>query len=111
MWIVNYSEIGTTIEIGLNCITKTYNVNGPLCILHLQTIYALLHQKKVPNVNSLLNTYIGHPQHGTIAILQPKGVNHPPSSCQEVQQAVLCILETLMVCLGILCLNSTNVCT
>jgi len=54
---------------------------------------------------------VGHPQHGTVAILQPKGVNHPPSSCQEVQQAVLCILETLVVHLDILCLNSTNVYT
>jgi len=100
MWIVNYSETGTTIEIGLNCITKTYTVNGPLRVLHLQTIYAQLHQKKVPNVDSLLNTYINDPRHGTAAILQPKGVNRPPTSCQEVQQAVLCILETLVVCLG-----------
>ena len=105
---MNYSDTGTTIELGSCRITKTYNVDGPSCISHLRAIYNLLRQKAVPNVNSLLNFYINDPQYGSVAYLQPKGVNRAPTSHQEVQQAVLCLLEALVVRIRILCLHSTN---
>jgi hypothetical protein len=105
---MNCSDTGTTIELGSSCITKTYNVDGPSRISHLLVIYDLLRQKAVPNVDSLLNFYIDDPHYGSVAYLQPRGVNRAPTSHQEVQQAVLCILEALVVRIRILRLNSTN---
>jgi hypothetical protein len=56
LWIMNYSDTGTTIVLGSSCITKTYNVDGPSRISRLLVIYDLLRQKAVPNVDSLLNS-------------------------------------------------------
>jgi hypothetical protein len=105
---VNYSETGTTIELGLSYITKVYNVDGTSRISHLRAIYDLLRQKAVPNVDSLLNFYADDRQYGSVAYLQPKGMNRAPTSHQEVQQAVLCLLEALVVHIRILCLKKTN---
>ena len=74
----------------------------------LLVIYDLLRQKAVPNVDGLLNSYTDDPHYESVAYLQPRGVNRPPTSHQEVQQAVLCILEALVVRIRILCSNSTN---
>ena len=105
---MNYSDTGTTIELGSSCITKTYNVDGPSRISHLRVIYDLLCQKAVPNVDSLLNSYTDDPHYGSVAYLQPRGVNRAPTSHQEVQQAVFCILEALVVRIRILCLKHSN---
>jgi hypothetical protein len=105
---MNYSNTGTTIELGSCYITKTYNVDGPSRISHLRTIYNLSRQKAVPNVDSLLNFYTNDRHYGSVAYLQPKGVNRAPNSHQEVQQAVLCLLEALVVRIRILCLNRSN---
>ena len=105
---MNYSDTGTIVVLGSSHITKTYNVDGPSRISHLLVIYDLLCQKAVPNVDSLLNFYTDHPHYGSVAYLQPRGVNRAPTSHQEVQQAVLCILEALVVRTRIPYLNSTN---
>ena len=104
---MDYSPSGITIELGWSCVTKIYSVRGPSRISHLRVIYDLLRQKGVPNVDGLLNSYENDPRYGSIAYLQPKGVNRDPTSPQEVRQAVLCLLETLVVRMRILCLNST----
>lgn len=105
---MHYSDTGTTVELGSSLVTKIYNVDGPSRISHLRAIYDLLRHKAVPNVDSLVNFHTDDAHYGSVAYLQPKGVNRAPTSPQEVQQAVLCLLETLVVCMGILCLNSTN---
>lgn len=105
---MNYSATGITIELGSSCVTKIYDVGGPSRISHLRAIDDLLRQKAVPNVDSSLNSYENDPRYGRIAYLQPKGVNRTPTSPQEVQQAVLCLLETLLVRMRILCLNNTD---
>jgi hypothetical protein len=81
----------------MSCIKKTYvGADRHSHISHLRTVYQLLRQKDVPNVDSALNLY-DDTSHGAVAYLQPKGVNRQPISLQEVVDAVVCILEALVV--------------
>lgn len=67
-------------------------------IQHLWAIYDLLAQKNVLNVDSALNLFEDDKVDGLVAYLQPKGVNRLPTSHLEVQEAVLCVLDALVVC-------------
>jgi len=90
-------DTGTAIEIGLSCVKKTYiGADRHSRISHLRIVYQLLRQKDVPNVDSALDLY-DDSSHGAVAYLQPKGVNRQPTSPLEVLEAVLCLLEVLVV--------------
>jgi len=53
-------------------------------------------KKNVPNVDSALNLFEDDEVHGSVAYLQPKGVNRVPTSHLEVREAVLCVLDALV---------------
>ena len=64
-------------------------------VAHLQRIYGILKDKRVPNVDELLLSYIDDPNRGSVVYLQPKGVAARPVNVREVVDAVSCILAAL----------------
>ena len=83
--------------IGLSSVRKKYTNNNRIFrIRHLRNIYDLLGRKKSPNVDNLLIAHDDHVALGS-AFLQPRGINKSPSSAIEVRQAILCVLDALVV--------------
>ena len=64
---------------------------------HLRIIHDLLTSKGVPHVDRLKLSYIDDEKHGSVVILEPKGVDVLPRRAKEVLEAVICVLEALMV--------------
>jgi hypothetical protein len=88
---------GVVIEIGSSTVRKTYpGESGHARVTHLKTIYELLARKSVPNVDRLYSTELDDPSYG-IVYLQPRGLNAPPKSMQDVLDAIVCALEALVV--------------
>ena len=88
---------GVVIEIGSSTVRKTYpGESGHVRVTHLKTIYELLVRKSVPNVDSLYSPELDDPSYG-IVYLQPRGLNAPPKSMQDVLDAIMCVLEALAV--------------
>jgi len=84
--------------IGLSSVRKKYTNNNRISrIRHLRNIYDLLGRKKSPNVDNLLIAHDDHPELGSVAFFQPRGINKSPSSAIEVRQAILCVLDALVV--------------
>lgn len=65
-------------------------------IIQLKNIYKILKEKKVPNVDSLALAY-ADTAHGAVAYLKPRGVDARPKDTGEMLDAVICILEAVMV--------------
>jgi len=74
-------------------------IDGKERVKHLQTIYAALASKGVPNVDRLKRSEIWHNTRGSYADLEPIGKNRSPQSPKDIRIAVMCILETLKVVL------------
>jgi len=108
---MNYRDNCTIIEVGSSCVKKTYLGAGRQSrVLFLRSIYLLLVEKAVPNVDKLIQSYEDHMDHGSAVYVGPRGVNVFPTSAQEVREAVVCILQALVVCLCqcVLCLILTQ---
>ena len=108
---MNYRDNCTIIEVGSSCVKKTYLGAGRQSrVLFLRSIYLLLVEKAVPNVDKLIQSYEDHMDHGSAVYVGPRGVNVFPTSAQEVREAVVCILQALVVCLCqcVLCLILTR---
>jgi len=91
-----HRDNGTIIIIGISFVKKKYTDNNRISrIRHLRYIY-LLGRKISPNVDNLLIAHDDHVALGS-AFLQPRGINKPPSSAIEVWQAILCVLDALVV--------------
>jgi hypothetical protein len=79
-------------------IQKQYTqANGASYVRHLVDIYSLLEQKNVPNVDQLEQYFIDDADHGSAVCLVPKGIDSFPRRPNEVSDAVICILEALVV--------------
>jgi hypothetical protein len=88
---------GVVIELGSSAVRKTYpGQSGRARITHLKTIYELLAHKSVPNVDSLYLHKLNDPTRG-IVYLQPRGLNAYPKFAQDVVDAIVCVLEALVV--------------
>jgi hypothetical protein len=59
--------------------------------VHLQSIYAHLEERKVPNVDSLVYQY------DTTFVLSPRGITKPPKTEKELLDAIISVLEALEV--------------
>jgi hypothetical protein len=95
-----YRENGTIIMIGMACVQKKYTRDNRISrIRHLRNIYAVLERKKAPNVDSLTLAHDDDPKLGSVAYLSPRGINKPPSTSIEITQAILCVLNALIVCM------------
>jgi hypothetical protein len=95
---INFRATGTIIKVGSSAVEKKYTRGDRSDrVLHLRNIYQLLQDKCVLNVDSLLQYYINDHVHGSVVYLQPKGIDDTPRSGQEVLEAVLCVLEALVV--------------
>jgi hypothetical protein len=93
-----HRENGTIITIGAAKVKKEYtSPNRASRIRHLRNIYALLERKKVTNVDRLVMAYDDDPTYGSVAYFAPRGINKPPSTAIEVTQAIVCVLEALLV--------------
>jgi hypothetical protein len=71
--------------------------NGGAYVRHLVGIYDLLKRKNVPNVDQLEQYFIDDADRGSVVYLGPKGINNVPRRANEVAEAVICILEALVV--------------
>ena len=90
---------GSIITIGMACVQKTYTRDNRISrIRHLRNIYDILERKNTPNVDSLRLAHDDDPKLGSVAYLSPRGINKPPSTGIEVTQAILCVLNALIVC-------------
>jgi hypothetical protein len=79
-------------------IQKQYTqANGAAYVRHLVDIYSLLKQKNVPNVDQLEQYFINDTNRGSVVCLVPKGIDSFPRRANEVADAVMCILEALVV--------------
>jgi hypothetical protein len=88
---------GVIIEVGSFRVRKTYRgENGVARVTHLKTIYELLKRKLVPNVDSLCLHKSKDSSCG-IVYLQPRGSNAPPKFVQDVVDAIMCVLEALVI--------------
>ncbi|GJJ06718.1 hypothetical protein Clacol_000914 [Clathrus columnatus] len=79
----------STVEIVSYAVIKTYKDTKR--VEHLQNVYALLEEKKIPNTDRPLLTEGGR------IILSPRGISRVPKTQQELLGAVACVLETLQV--------------
>jgi hypothetical protein len=78
-------------------IRKTYDsADRFVKIKKLRSVYHILSEKGVPNVDSLSLTHADR-EHGAVAYLAPRGVNNSPRDTGEVLDAVACVLEALVV--------------
>ena len=88
---------GVVIEVGSSAVRKTYpGKDGHTRVTHLKTVYELLAHKSVPNVDSLYLCKLDDPTRG-IVYLQPRGLNALPRVAQDVVDAIVCVLEALVV--------------
>jgi hypothetical protein len=76
-------------------IKKTFKIPEELdlCVEKLKNVYNILTEKNVPNVDRLIyaNNKDG------VVFLGPKGMSVKPNSPNELFEAVLCVLEALVV--------------
>jgi hypothetical protein len=87
---------GVVIEVGSSAVRKTYpGPMGHARVTHLKTIYELAY-KSVPNVDSLYSCKMDDLTRG-IVYLQPRGLNALPKFSQDVVDAIVCVLEALVV--------------
>ena len=78
-------------------IKKTYlGDEGPKRVESLIRIYEMLKQKGVPNVDQIAHANINKGE----VFLTPKGMNVKPKSPKELCEAIICILEALVVSIG-----------
>jgi hypothetical protein len=88
---------GVVIEVGSSTVRKTYpGESGHARVTHLKTVYELLAHKSVPNVDSLYLCKLDDPTRG-IVYLQPRGLNALLVFAQDVVDAIVCVLEALVV--------------
>lgn len=88
---------GAVIKIGASAVEKKYTRDGATRVNHLRNIYQLLHNKSVPNVDSILQFHIGRGRHESVVFLQPRGIDIFPRQAQEIIEAITCVLEALAV--------------
>ena len=83
------------IEVGTDMVKKTFprNTNTLQHLLHHQHVYAKLDQKKVPYTDKLIST---DSRKGFI-MTGPVGDPQPPETGQAVYDAIVCVLEALVV--------------
>jgi len=100
---LNSRRHNSKVEIVGHCIIKTYTgANRFQRVAHLQTIYKLLDGKKVPNVDSLKHLYSGRsvdplrPGDQKV-VLSPRGIATTPASEEELVEALICVLNALVV--------------
>ena len=90
---------GVEVTIGSLNIRKKYtNDDRQNCVAFIRSIYAILQQKNVPNIDQLVVAYVDDHRHGSAVYLQPKGVELRPQFAIEVKEAGICILQALVVC-------------
>ncbi|KAF8330307.1 uncharacterized protein EI90DRAFT_3154937 [Cantharellus anzutake] len=90
-------ENGKCVEFFRDKIRKTYPTEDKLKISFLEFIYGKLKEKHVPNVDTLTNFGMSHPEYGCFVELAPRGYYHGPESAEDVKNAVICLLEALQV--------------
>jgi hypothetical protein len=66
-------------------------------IQHLQEIYHLLKEKKVPNVDRLELAVANNSHSESVVYLAPKGMPVDPKTVEEVFDAIGCVLKALIV--------------
>jgi hypothetical protein len=74
------------------------------CVKKLKNVYSMLEKKKVPNVDKLLHV---NNKSGEV-YLGPKGMSVKPNNQKELLEAIVCILETLVVSILNECLLNTS---
>lgn len=74
-------------------VKKRFKQDGKAHVNHLESIYALLKEKKVPNTDELIAASLG-PGDPHI-LVKPVGLGHIPKTGAELFQAVSCILLAL----------------
>jgi hypothetical protein len=89
---------GVQIIIGSHCISKSYT-NGDRIdhVTRMQSIYAVLKQRSVPNVDRLIMFHKNHERHGSVIYLQPRGMERLPELASEIIEATICVLQALLV--------------
>jgi hypothetical protein len=93
-----YRENGSIVTIGMACVQKKYTMpNRVSRIRHLRNIYDVLKRKNVPNVDNLNLAHDDDKRLGSAAFFSPRGINKPPTTGIEVTQAILCVLNALIV--------------
>lgn len=89
-WI--YPRDHSVVEIAGHTIIKSYAKPEDLWrVAHLKNIYALLKEKHVPYVDSLVHNY------DSTFILSPRGLAEQPRTEKELLEALTCVLEALIV--------------
>ena len=84
---------GVVIEVGASAVSKTYPPESYARVTYLKTIYELLERKPVPNVDNLYSAS----QTRGVVYLQPRGIDTRPKIAQDVVDAIMCVLEALVV--------------
>jgi hypothetical protein len=81
-----------SLEIGTKSIRKIYlGDHATEHVRHLENIYNMLQEKRVPNVDRLTHSF------DTTVYLEPKGVGVQPSNENEILEAIICVLQALTV--------------
>ena len=63
------------------------------CVEKLKNVYNVLKEKDVPNVDRLIHAN----NEDGVVFLGPKGMSVEPNNPKELFEAVLCVLEALVV--------------
>jgi DNA-binding NarL/FixJ family response regulator len=67
-------------------------------VQHLRRIYQELNKKGVPHVDYLAHSSIEEDAtRGGVVYLGPKGIANKPSNVKELMEALICVLEALVV--------------
>ena len=86
------------ITVGSHVVVKKYlSLDRESRVGRIRSIYSILEQKRVPNIDRLVMFYEEHPTHGSIIFLKPKGVELQPKLAIHVIEAAICVLEALLV--------------
>jgi hypothetical protein len=81
------------VEVTANCVVKTYICDDAQArVEHLKSIYASLRDRNVPNTDYILLAKDKE------IYLAPRGIPVPPKNQAELRDCVICVLETLVVC-------------
>jgi hypothetical protein len=100
---VNRRNTGTITTVGSSEVEKKFTPGDRVArVEHLRVIYHLLKEKRVPNVDELQRYYSNSSVRGSVVYLRPKGMDDSPRREQEVKEALICILEALVVCVQVL---------
>jgi hypothetical protein len=81
------------IEVGSTMVKKMYPHQDDIRVSHLEKIYDFLIRKSVPNVDQLAFSRLSE----GIVYLKPRGLSGLPKLVEDVQDAVICVLEALVV--------------